>query len=111
MHLRGVMDGNQGNTKKRRQIERNCKVLLLHASPKLSVKRAERSGKSCKVPKKITVSASPRQGYAKPSQITRQPNFFSILFNMPVTPLSSRPAPSSSFPLVSCFGLYWLSGM
>lgn len=41
MHLRGVMDGNQGNTKKRRQIERNCKVLLLHTAPKLSVKRAE----------------------------------------------------------------------
>ena len=41
MHLRGVMDGNQGNTKKRRQIERNCKVLLLQTAPKLSVKRAE----------------------------------------------------------------------
>ena len=27
--------------KKRRQIERNCKVLLLHTAPKLSVKRAE----------------------------------------------------------------------
>lgn len=36
-----------------------------------------------------------------------QPNFFSNLFNMPVTPFSSRPAFSSNRPRTSFLGVYF----
>ncbi|KAL2255069.1 hypothetical protein VTK26DRAFT_4201 [Humicola hyalothermophila] len=53
--------------------------------------------------------STPPPTYTTP--IPTYPNFFSTLFNNPVTPFSSFTARSSSLPLVSCLGLYWLSGI